>query len=365
MRPSVRVRVIAAMASTLLLLAVGTGKTHEAPHERPRARGQIDPRQAFQFLVLSGAGGHFHSLLASRALKTLFAGTHLGLFRSGDRGVTWRLAAARFSGEEVHQLPWDSARGIIYAATHGQGLLVSRDGGGRWRQHHRGLPGRDLHALALDPQHPSRLYVWVVGHGLFRTDDGGSRWRKVAGSEALAEVESLGVHPLDGRRLYAGTGRGVWISEDEGEHWRLPEGGLPHRTAGLAVPSWESERLFAATLKGVFVGTTKGTAWEPLPPPPAWWGPVTGFAFLDDRPGIVLGVTHEGVVAVREVAGSDWVPLAESRDLGVPPRRGGALLVGMDGERGVAFAAATIRCCRKRMAGRAVRAPPRREPVRS
>lgn len=295
----------------IVLFVAGQAETHEAPHLRPTPQGPIDPKQSYQFLVLSGAGGHFHTLLLSPDLRTLFAGTHLGLFRSEDRGLTWRLSAPRFSGEEVHGLARDPRKGIIYAATHGQGLLQSHDGGRHWRECSRGLPARDLHALALDPRPPHLLYVWVVGYGLFRSDGCQGPWSQMTGAHTLTGVEGLAVHPQESERLYAGTEKGIWVSSDGGRHWEFPEGGLPHRTAGLAIPPWRPDLLFAATLQGAFVGKTDGTGWEPLPPHPHWWGPLISFAFLPNLPDSVFVVSHEGVVAARELAGGDWMPVAQ------------------------------------------------------
>ena len=297
MSPS-RSLVVLGASLALLGVAVAAG-AHGGAHQRPHARSRIDPAERYQFLMISGAGGHFHNLVLSRDLEVLFAGTHLGLFRSEDRGITWRLVDARFSLEDIHAVVLVPGRPLIYVATHSQGIVRSTDGGLRWDQHNHGLPGKDIHALALDSQHPSRLYVWAVGHGLFRSD------------EALSEVESLVVHPRDPERLYAGTGRGVWVSEDGGRHWRFPDGGLPHRTAGVSVPSWAPDRVFAATVGGAFVGSTDGSPWEPLPQPPDWWGPITGFAFTDERPDLVFAVSHEGVVAASPVNDRDWTPLAE------------------------------------------------------
>ncbi len=302
------------LALLSVLLAAGQAEGHEGPHLRPTAKGPIDPMQSFQFLVLSGAGGHFHAFLPFPDLRTLFAATHLGLFRSEDRGLSWRLAAVRFSGEDVHALARNPKTGVLYAATHGQGLLLSRDGGRRWSRHTHGLPGGDLHALALDPRRPQVLYVWAVGHGLFRSDELGTRWTRVTGPGALAGVESLAVHPEESERLYAGTAKGVWVSEDGGRRWRFPNGGLPHRTAGLSLPPWRPDLLFAATLEGALVGKTDGTEWEPLPPHPSWWGLLTGFAFLSERPDVLFVVTHEGVVAARKLPGGDWTPVAELPD---------------------------------------------------
>ncbi len=296
------------------LLVAGPAAGHEGVQERPAAKGPIDPAQSFQFLVLSGAGGHFHTLLLSPDFTTVFAGTHLGLFRSQDRGVSWRLVASRFSGEDVHALARDPKTGVLYAATHRQGVLLSREGGRRWISRSHDLPGRDVHALALDPRHPGVLYAWAVGHGLFRSDDGALRWRKVTGSGVLTGVESLAVHPEESERLYAGTAKGLWMSEDGGRRWRFPVGGLAHRTAGVSVPPWRPDLLFAATLEGAFLGKTGGTGWEPLPSHPSWWGLVTSFAFLPNRPGLVFVVTHEGVVAAWRLTGADWVPAAELPD---------------------------------------------------
>jgi hypothetical protein len=62
----------------------------------------------------------------------------------------------------------DKVSGALYAATHGQGLLVSRDDGRTWRDDSVGLPSHDLHALAIDPQGSGAVLVWAVGQGLLR-----------------------------------------------------------------------------------------------------------------------------------------------------------------------------------------------------
>lgn len=296
-----------AVALAIALLGVIASAAHEASPRAASPTRTIDPRVAYRAAVVSAGGGHFHSLLAPGTGRPLFAGTHLGLFRSDDRGRTWHLATERFSGKDVHALAASSK--AIYAATHGQGLLVSRDAGLHWRDDSAGLPGRDLHALAVDPRKPDLLYVWVVGHGLVRREGPRRRWERLAGAAALPDVESLAVHPENPRRLYAGTSKGVWVSEDGGHQWRFPRGGLASRTAGIAVPPSRSDLLLAAALDGVFAGGADATGWNPVVAAPSWWGPLVGFAFRADRPGLLLAVSHEGVVAQRAVAGGAWTPL--------------------------------------------------------
>ncbi len=298
------------LIGSILLSAPGPTDAHETPRQRPAARGPINPRESFPFLVLSGAGGHFHSLLLSPGFETIYAGTHLGLFRSEDRGLTWRLAAPRFSREEVHGVAGDPKVGVLHVATHGQGLLTSQDGGRTWSAPPSRFPGRDVHALALAPRSPSILYVWVVGTGLLRSDDAGRHWSKVAGAGTLTDVEGLAVHPEKSERLYAATAKGLWLSQDGGKHWALPDDGLSHRAAGVALAPWRPDQLFATTLEGIFVGKDDGTGWEPLPSPPAWWGLPIGLALLPEQPDRLFVVTHEGVVAALQLSGKDWAPLA-------------------------------------------------------
>jgi hypothetical protein len=309
MTPTCRLAVLT-LAGVLALVTPVVA--HEARHPAStRSAERIDPRIAYPFSVVAGGGGHFHAVQIMPAPTRIFAGTHLGLFWSDDRGLTWRLAGPRFSGVDVHALDRDVRTGALYAATHGQGVLVSRDGV-RWQEDSAGLPGRDVHALALDPLEESALYAWSVGHGLFVRRGDGRQWEPLAGPRALSDVESLAVSPNDSRRLYAGTARGIWVSDDGGRHWRMPTGGLDRRTAGVAVVPRHPDVVLAATLNGVFVGRADGTGWKPIEPGPRWWGPIVGFAFIDGRPDTIVAVAHEGPVVTRALDHGPWMPMASS-----------------------------------------------------
>jgi ligand-binding sensor domain-containing protein len=302
-----------ALTLAMALLSVTAAFSHDAPYPGPLAsRERIDPQQVYPFAVVAGGGGHFHVLQVMPGERRIFAGTHLGLFVSEDQGLTWRLAASRFSGVDVHALARDLRSSALYAATHGQGVLVSRDGGVRWQDESAGLPGRDVHALALDPGDPNIVYVWSVGHGLFVQRGPTQAWRRLTGSRALVDVESLAVHPENSRRLYAGTARGVWTSEDSGHRWAVPRDGLRRRTAGVAVVPRRPYLVLAATFDGVFVGQADATSWKPLDQPPSWWGPIVGFAFAETRSNTIFAVAHEGPVVTRPLEGGPWTPLASS-----------------------------------------------------
>lgn len=305
-----RVAIGLAIAGWLAAPAATPSGAHQGPHQRPRALGLIDPAQRFPYAVLSGAGGHFHALAVAPALHPLLAGTHLGLFRSDDRGQTWRLLAPRFSGVNIRSLVRDADTGALYAATREHGVLESRDDGGRWQSVMRGLPSRDVQALALDDGSPRILYAWVARAGLFRREHAGGRWIRLGESAPRVDVASLAVHLIDPARLYVGTGRGVWLSENGGRHWHFPPSGLPHRIGAVIVVPGPPARLLAATVDGPFVGTPDGTGWTPAPAHPPWWGPLTAFAVLPAQPGAVFAASHEGIVSVWRLSQPEWVPVS-------------------------------------------------------
>jgi hypothetical protein len=305
---------ISAVAVALACTASLSGAVygHDVPHgSRSGTRTRIDPRVTYSSRLVAAGGGHFHALLVGPDVRWILAGTHLGLFRSHDRGLTWQLVAPRFSGEDVHALVRDVKTGRISAATHGQGLVVSADGGRSWTDDSRGLPSRDLHALALDPGAPSRTYVWVVGHGLLRRDGAGAAWQRLVPASTLGDVRTLAVHPSDRDRIYAATATGVWVSRDGGHHWERPPDGLRTPVGGLALVPGREGILLAATEDGLFAGDTTARQWRRAGSAPDWWGPLVAFAVEPGR-GHVIALSHEGVVARRVVEAGEWTPLPEA-----------------------------------------------------
>jgi hypothetical protein len=309
---------VLAVAVAMVVAAGGFGAVegHDAPHgSRSSAQTRIDPRSIYPARLIAAGGGHFHAILVGPTARWILAGTHLGLFRSVDRGLTWQLVAPRFSGADVHALVRDPETGRISAATHGQGLVTSTDEGRTWKDDSRGLPSSDLHALALDPQRPGRAYVWVIGHGLLTRDGPRERWQRLAPASSLGDVRALAVSPNDHERLYAATATGIWVSRDGGRRWEQPPDGLRKPAAGLAVLPGPPDVVMAATDDVVYAGDATAARWRPAGSTPGWWGPLVGFT-LESIGRHVIGLSHEGVVVRRPIDGGDWVPLADALSAG-------------------------------------------------
>lgn len=206
----------------------------------------VDPSDGdVVYVALTRAGG-FPELAAAKGHPG--AGGDLGVFRSGDRGVTW---------------------------THLGG----------------GLPNLSATSLALDPSDPSRLYCGIghiFGHadnGVWRSLDGGASWSKLAGGlpTSLVGRVTVALAPSSPSRLYtlvahsadaAGGGAstlGAWRSSDGGNTWTL-----------LPVPSFQATYGWYLSVVSVrptdpntvFLGgltlersTNSGAGWSTVTPP--------------------------------------------------------------------------------------------------
>jgi hypothetical protein len=248
---------------------------------------------------LLALGGHFHGMALLWPGPTVVGATHLGIFLSGDGGVSWQLLDADFSVHGVGRIVASRDGKVLVVEGEGIGLKRSEDGGATWTPIHRGLPPHDVTALAIDPAAADHLLVWI-GDSLARSDDGGRHWVVLSPRTPPPRVHSLAFHPTRRERLYAGTERGVWGSRDGGLTWSPPSPGAPAAPVlSLAVPPGHPDLLLAGTAEGPFLGVLDLSRWRPLPDPPKNLEPIVAFAFGFRQQATVFAMTHQGQVVTH------------------------------------------------------------------
>jgi photosystem II stability/assembly factor-like uncharacterized protein len=241
-----------------------------------------------------------------------YAGTApVGLFRSGDGGVTWDEVAGFNDGllptikHRIENVPDGSllhsvcvdpqdARHLYVGLSTG-GVFESEDGGASWRPLNRGveanfLPvdaefGHDPHHLALHPLRPSRLYQ--QNHcGIYRLDRPGVEWRRI-GRAMPQEVGDIGfpvvlhprdpdcvwVFPMDGTEVWPRVSPGgkpaAYRTCDGGESWQRQDRGFPKEQAWWTV----KRQAFCADARdpvGLYFGTTSGEIWSSIDEGESW-----------------------------------------------------------------------------------------------
>lgn len=249
----------------------------------------------------------------------LLVSTRKGLFGFARGPAGWAVRRTAFLGENVtltHAGPagWLAALNLGHF---GAKLRHSGDEGETWEE--RAVPAypegetiatgdgkppapANLKMIwALAEAGPNRLWAGTLPGGLFRSDDGARSWQLVrslwdrperaawfGGGADVPGIHSICIDPRDARvlRLAVSCG-GVWLSEDDGQGWRLVGEGLvaaympPEQRGNPAVQDPHlmvqcpaaPDHLWVQHHNGVFRSRDGGLNWSELPDvPPSVFG---------------------------------------------------------------------------------------------
>lgn len=149
----------------------------------------------------------------------VFASTDAdGVFVSGDAGRRWIQVVATL-GEGVTLTALAATSNVLVAGTRRDGVFASADAGKTWAAANQGLENREPRRLVTSGK---RLFAATNG-GLFVSEDAAASWRHLMGSgQTNAVLAQQGV-------LYVADVQGVARSRDEGRSWeRVYQGATPH-----------------------------------------------------------------------------------------------------------------------------------------
>ena len=150
-----------------------------------------------------------YSLLVPRAGQaSVFAGTHMGVLRSDDSGVTWTSATHGIPDYTlIHRLACSPASDDHLFAATTTGLYESRDGGRNWAQASDGRLGVDLSSVIfLDSSGKRVLAADNASGGIFLSEDAGATWLRLEDPAFGSPILSLAQDPLHPNVIYLGTG---------------------------------------------------------------------------------------------------------------------------------------------------------------
>jgi photosystem II stability/assembly factor-like uncharacterized protein len=131
------------------------------------------------------------------------------------------------------------------------------------------MPARMVLRITIDPTDPNIVYATFGGFSadnVWRSPDGGTNWSSRVGSGLAGlpqvPVRTLAVNAINHDWIYVGTEIGVFVSEDAGQTWAVPNSG----PANVPVDElfWRNADLVAATFgRGLFTTPVNTT---PAPP---------------------------------------------------------------------------------------------------
>jgi photosystem II stability/assembly factor-like uncharacterized protein len=232
------------------------------------------------------------SLAVSAADGAVYAGTEPSrLFRSDDRGETWRELEAllELPSQPTWSFPprpWTSHVRWIAPSPHDAdlllvgielgGLMRSSDGGESWQDHRPGAQ-RDVHSLAWHPHTPGRAYE-AGGGGAAFSIDAGETWRPADEGRDRDYTWSVTVDPDDPDRWYVSASTGPFAAHGggdpqarifrrrNGEPWQPLTGGLPDPLPAMPYALLATGgRLLAGLADGqLWASRDRGDTWTAL-----------------------------------------------------------------------------------------------------
>jgi photosystem II stability/assembly factor-like uncharacterized protein len=188
-------------------------------------------------------------LLSPHNPRVLYApGNHV--FRSADRGETWRILSpdltrgqpgpSKHTGHTISAFAESPLKpGLLWAGTDDGRLHVTRDGGKSWTELTKNVPGvpAAFCVSRIECSHfaEGTAYVAIDRHRyddrrpyLFKTTDFGAAWTPLA--KELPEEGPVYVVRESSRNkelLFVGTEFGLFATLDGGRHWQQLRAGLP------------------------------------------------------------------------------------------------------------------------------------------
>jgi hypothetical protein len=129
------------------------------------------------------------------------------------------------------------AKGELWTGSDDGLLHLSRDGGTTWSDITPKGFGDFTRVSIIEPSHFSRGTAYVAANRyqledmapyIWKTTNYGRTWTRIDGGLPASEfVRVVREDPARRGLLYAGTERGVWVSFDDGAHWRTLRRNLP------------------------------------------------------------------------------------------------------------------------------------------
>lgn len=216
------------------------------------------------------------------------------LFRSDDRGDTWRAvsgdltrqldrnklpvmgkvwgadavaknASTSFYGNIVALAESPKKEGLIYVGTDDGLIQVTGDGGQNWTKYEKfaGVPEMTyVSRLAASSHDEGTVYAAFDNHKnedfkpyLLKSTDEGKTWTSIAGDlPENGPVLAFAEDPVKANLLFVGTEFGAFFTVDGGQHWVRLKGGLPTiAVRDMVIQAREGDLVIATFGRGFYV----------------------------------------------------------------------------------------------------------------
>jgi photosystem II stability/assembly factor-like uncharacterized protein len=126
----------------------------------------------------------------------------------------------------------------------------------------KGREMMDVRTLLVDPANPQVMYAGT-GRGVFRSENAGQDWRNVLQVKGDKRAVNMLAFALQGKNsIYAATGSGLFLSLDSGARWRRIFKGRNYSESDCSCILINGESIYLGTGGGLFFSRDKGVSWQ-------------------------------------------------------------------------------------------------------
>ncbi|HEY0794708.1 MAG TPA: transcriptional regulator [Acidisarcina sp.] len=205
----------------------------------------------------------FSIIVDPKEPATIYASACSGIYKSLDAGENFiKVQGIPATARRTRVLMQDPVNlNVVYAGTT-EGLYQTTNAGGQWAR----LTGPDVvvNDVYIDPANPRHVLMATDRSGVLMSDDSGVTFHDSNDGFSQRQVQALLIDSRTPHMVYAGVLNdknygGVFVSGDDGTHWKQQSAGL----GGLDVFSLAEAgdgTIFAGTNHGLF--RWNGTVWE-------------------------------------------------------------------------------------------------------
>ncbi|MEO6830262.1 MAG: transcriptional regulator, partial [Acidobacteriaceae bacterium] len=215
------------------------------------------------------------------------------------------------------------------------GIFLSEDGGTKWKPV-ADMSGQSVRALAQAPSNP-KIFVAGTLKGVYRSEDSGQHWTLISpnGSTELHEIESVAIDPVNPQIIYAGTWHLPWKTEDGGKTWKNIKQGLivDSDVFSIIIDPHTPSVVYTSACSGIYKSSDAGMNFHKIQGIPSAARRTRVLKQDPSNASVVYAGTTEGLYRTAD-AGTKWMLMTPKdiiiNDIYVDPKNSQHVIMATD-----------------------------------